>query len=300
MGKIESAISWMEALANDDSHGYSQYWRWGPDYDCSSAVCTAWEQAGVPVVTNGAVNTWTINSVFPAMGFNDVTSKVNMATGAGLVRGDVLLSVDHHVAMYCGNGVEVEASSDENGSIEGYNTGDQDGHEIQIRSYRNYPWDKVFRYYEEVTPEPEPTDWKAKGTAICSENDVNLRAVPAGSIVGKINCGQRFEIDGQTDRGWTHAYVAGVGVCWIFTQYVVKDETWKAKGTATCTDDDVNVRATASEANDDNIMGKLGKGNRFEVDGKTSGDWIHVKVEGIGIGWVHKNWVKNDTVKKSK
>ena len=36
--KIEAATTWMENLAADNSHGYSQANRWGPDYDCSSAV----------------------------------------------------------------------------------------------------------------------------------------------------------------------------------------------------------------------------------------------------------------------
>lgn len=38
MGKIQTATQWMINLANDDSYGYDQTHRWGPDYDCSSAV----------------------------------------------------------------------------------------------------------------------------------------------------------------------------------------------------------------------------------------------------------------------
>ena len=40
-------------------HGYDQDDRWGlyGDYDCSSAVITAWESAGVPVKTHGATYT---------------------------------------------------------------------------------------------------------------------------------------------------------------------------------------------------------------------------------------------------
>ncbi|MCI9074650.1 MAG: hypothetical protein HFH10_02410 [Dorea sp.] len=59
MTKTESAISWIEAKANDNRYGYDQRYRWGEkgDYDCSSAVITAWEQAGVPVKTKGAAYT---------------------------------------------------------------------------------------------------------------------------------------------------------------------------------------------------------------------------------------------------
>lgn len=148
MSKTESAISQMEAWALDDSHGYDQEYRWGQygDYDCSSAVITAWELAGVPVKTCGATTTWTMLPIFLAMGFEDVIDSVNLDTGEGLIRGDILLNRKDHVAMYCGNGLEVEASINEFGGITGGQPGDQTGWEFLIRSYRNYPWDHVLRY----------------------------------------------------------------------------------------------------------------------------------------------------------
>ena len=150
MTKTEKAIQWMENLAKDDSHGYDQTYRWGEkgDYDCSSATITAWEKAGVPVKSNGATYTGNMYSVFTKLGFKDVTSKVNLSTGAGLQRGDVLLNHVHHVAMYCGNGKEVEASINEYGGANGGKPGDQTGAEVLIRNYRNYPWDAVLRYPE--------------------------------------------------------------------------------------------------------------------------------------------------------
>lgn len=146
--RINKAINWMEETAKDDRHGYCQDHRWGTDgdYDCSSAVITAWEQAGVPVKTKGATYTGNMLSVFIANGFQDVTAKINRSTGAGLVRGDVLLNTVHHTAMYCGNGMEVEASINEKGTAHGGKPGDQTGKEFLIRSYRNYPWTNVLRY----------------------------------------------------------------------------------------------------------------------------------------------------------
>lgn len=146
MTKAEKATQQMENWANDNTHGYDQDNRWGPDYDCSSAVIQAWENAGVPVKTKGATYTGDMKSVFLACGFEDVTSKVNVATGTGLLRGDVLLNTVHHTAMYCGNGQEVEASINEKGTAHGGKTGDQTGKEFLIRSYRNYPWNCVLRY----------------------------------------------------------------------------------------------------------------------------------------------------------
>ncbi len=148
MSVIESAISWMEAKANDNRHGYDQRYRWGEkgDYDCSSAVITAWEQAGVPVKTKGATYTGNMYNIFIACGFKDVTAGVNLSTGSGLRRGDVLLNKQKHTAMYCGNGMEVEASINEKGGITGGIPGDQTGKEFLNRAYRNHPWDCVLRY----------------------------------------------------------------------------------------------------------------------------------------------------------
>lgn len=65
----------MEKIATDDSHGYSQDSRWGnPDYDCSSLVIQAWEQAGVPVKTAGATYTGNMYNIFLKWGFKDVTN----------------------------------------------------------------------------------------------------------------------------------------------------------------------------------------------------------------------------------
>lgn len=150
MSKIESAIKFMEDTARDNSHGYCQTHRWGTDgdYDCSALVITAWERAGVKVKSMGASYTGNILYVFKKAGFKDVTSSVNLRTGSGLKRGDVLLRTGHHVAMYCGNGKEVEASINEKGTATGGKPGDQTGREILIRSYRNYPWNHVLRYVE--------------------------------------------------------------------------------------------------------------------------------------------------------
>lgn len=153
MTKTEKAIRQMETWAKDDSHGYDQDYRWGEkgDYDCSSAVIQAWQNAGVPVKSGGATYTGDMKYVFLKNGFVDVTSKVNVATGSGLLRGDVLLNEAHHVAMYCGNGKEVEASINEKGTAHGGKPGDQTGKEFLIRSYRNYPWNCVLRYRENIS-----------------------------------------------------------------------------------------------------------------------------------------------------
>ena len=146
MSIIEKAVNWIIGIANDNTHGYDQGSRWSPDYDCSSLVISAWKQAGVNLTCTYTGNMYA-NMV--NKGFSDITLQVNLATGSGLARGDVLLNVANHTAMYIGNGQICEATGNENGGITGGQTGDQTGREICINSYRNYPWNYVLRYVAE-------------------------------------------------------------------------------------------------------------------------------------------------------
>ena len=71
------------------------------DFDCSALVITAYEKAGVPVKTKGATYTGNMLAVFKKCGFEDITSSINLSTGAGLKRGDVLLKSGSHYWLYC-------------------------------------------------------------------------------------------------------------------------------------------------------------------------------------------------------
>ena len=186
MTVIEQAAKNIENLAVDNSHGYDQANRWGPDYDCSSAVITAWQNAGVPVKTYGASYTGNMYPVFKSCGFSDVTSQVNLATGAGLQRGDVLLNHKSHTAMYVGYGTIAHASLNENGGTTGGMTGDQTGREICLRSYYNFPWDVVLRYTKGGTaaPTPEPVKPSApaeKEVKYCTVNNCRMPLLEKGA-----------------------------------------------------------------------------------------------------------------------
>lgn len=146
--KVENYTAEIVAIANDDSHGYSQVNRWGnPDYDCSSLVITVVQNSGIPVKDFGAGYTGNMLKAFLKCGFEDVTKTVNLTTGAGLQRGDILLTPNRHTEIYTGDGYRCGAHASETGGKHG-KAGDQTGQEISVKRYNNYPWKHVLRYRE--------------------------------------------------------------------------------------------------------------------------------------------------------
>ena len=142
---IESATSWAIGIAKDQSHGYSQAYRWGPDYDCSSLVISAYKHAGVPIDTTVVNYTGNLQNL-KKYGFKDVTGSVSLSSGSGLQRGDILWyhisGTTGHTAIYIGNGQIVHARGQSYGSSK---TGDQ-GSEIAVTSYYRGSWQHVYRY----------------------------------------------------------------------------------------------------------------------------------------------------------
>ncbi len=143
MTKVETAVQKAIALAQDNSHGYSQAGRWGPDYDCSSLVCTVFEEAGIPLKSCGATYTGNMLSAALKAGFVPVPL-------AKRIRGDILLrhtsGSDGHTAIYLGNGTLVHAA----GTYSHPESGDQSGNEICIQSYYDGGWQYCLRYPEEM------------------------------------------------------------------------------------------------------------------------------------------------------
>ena len=164
----EKAVQFMLDVARDDTHGYDQGSRWGnPDYDCSSLVITAYKKAGVPLTCTYTGN---MRSDMLRNGFA-IPVNVNLATGANLQPGDVLLNEQNHTAMYIGNGQIVHATGNEWGGATGGQPGDQTGKEIMVGNYFNFPWDFCLRYVrEEPTPTPQPTPSDG-GTYIVQKGD---------------------------------------------------------------------------------------------------------------------------------
>ena len=141
----EAALAWAISIANDQSHGYSQASRWGnPDYDCSSLVISAYKHAGVDV--GNATYTGNMKAELLKHGFSDVTASINLASGANLQPGDILLyhlsCTAGHTALYAGQGKIVHARGQSYGSSR---PGDQ-GSEIAVTPYYRGKWATVLRY----------------------------------------------------------------------------------------------------------------------------------------------------------
>ena len=136
---VERAISWAISIANDNSHGYSQSNRWGPDYDCSSFVISAFRNAGINV--GAATYTGNMRAQFTQHGFRWIPWS-QLGGASNLQRGDILLNEVQHTEIYLGNNQNVGAHSNR-----GYpQTGDQTGTEISVSGYYYHPWNGVLRY----------------------------------------------------------------------------------------------------------------------------------------------------------
>lgn len=203
----EEAAAFAQVFAADDAHGYDQANRWGtPDTDCSALVILAYKTAGVPLTCTYTGN---MRPDMLAHGFRDVTGKIDLATGAGLQRGDVLLHEIKHTALYIGDGKIVNASGNEYGKATGGQPGDQTGREIAVVGYYNFPWQYVLRYYGKTGDEPpadaltsytvQPGDTLTKISWTLGVNVVELARINGISNINLIFPGQVLKLPGAAE-----------------------------------------------------------------------------------------------------
>ena len=235
-----------------------------------------------------------------AQGFNDVTKSVTRSTGKGLKRGDVLLNTKHHVAMYCGDGKEVEASVNEKGKATGGVPGDQTGREFLIRPYRNFPWDTVLRYNEDaaVSPSGVPKVLR-KGDTGEDVKEMQTLLIDAGYSIGpdgadgdfgsntlsallKFQAGHDLIVDGeygdQSREALTKAAKTASPAPLEWVGYVTAKSG-------------LNIRSSA-EKTSGNILYAIVFGSKVTVFGK-SGGWLHVHVSGRSDGWCSSEFISN-------
>lgn len=225
---VETAVRYSENVAKDDRHGYSQNRRKiakNPlealavvDGDCASITLDGLVYGGFDIGTA----TYTGDMLLPllAIGFIDVAKTINLKTGAGLRRGDILLrpktsKKNGHTAFVTGFNAKtgkyeiVQAQSDFDGKV-----GDSSGNEIKITNYYNSPFTYVLRYPEVTTAEPQKD---LSGSVVTYQTHVQnigwMNLVADGDMSGtvgkslrveaiKINCSGIHYRSHVQDIGW--------------------------------------------------------------------------------------------------
>ncbi len=158
MFKKEVAVLLMKHLVEHDWHGYSQVSRWGDgegtcdvaiggktykveqgDRDCSSAIISAYEAAGISC--GGATYTGNMRTCMCATGnfrWHPMSSRYVAKAG------DVYLNEINHTAMCLSDVPDMlmEFSQSETGGTDGVE-GDQTGRESRIAPYYDYPWNGI-------------------------------------------------------------------------------------------------------------------------------------------------------------
>lgn len=149
MPNILKALNWAIQTANDNSHGYDQGNRQGPDYDCSSLIANALRKGGFNI--NKDSYTGNLYSQLKKAGFKEVKDNSDRQAG------DIFLTPGHHVVMCVDADRIVHASGNEKGKITGGKEGDQTGKEICIRSWYEpkYKWKYHLRYDSPIISKPE-------------------------------------------------------------------------------------------------------------------------------------------------
>lgn len=239
-GNMENAISWMSSIADDNDHGYSQENRWGSDYDCSSLVITACWKAGFKLgyVSRTTGYTGDMISAFKSAGFRWIPASDLGLSGnstSGLKRGDILLTPGAHTEVYLGGGYMIGAKGCDPTSAfpnRSSKSGDQGG-EICVTSYRNYPWSGVLRYGGGTTATSSSSSSSSSsgkrystGTYRFSGSDsLNVRRYPGtgNSIVGRLYPGDSCKVTSVSGDwgyistssfdGWIHlGYCKYIGI----------------------------------------------------------------------------------------
>lgn len=145
MSRREDFIRILEQMCDDDSHGYDQNNRWGPDFDCSSLMYWCAHEAGydVPIYSG---YTGTMVRDFTNAGWTCVPyTNQNLWDIPG---GCIMLQATRHTEGVIRDGQWGGAHCNEWGGIVGGAVGDQSGREISRCNpyhYAPYPddWDYI-------------------------------------------------------------------------------------------------------------------------------------------------------------
>ncbi|MDO4963246.1 MAG: hypothetical protein Q4E75_04025 [bacterium] len=144
-------ITWLLAIADDDTHGYSQPHRRSLiDFDCSSLVYFGLINNGFNTLQLGSYpfTTSSMGKILKSVGFEEIpfqTLSSDRVTTTYLQAGDILVAPGKHTEVYIGEGLLVGAHGSEHGTITG-DFGDQTGKEISAGKFWDDGWTYVYRY----------------------------------------------------------------------------------------------------------------------------------------------------------
>lgn len=154
--------------------------------------------------------------------------------------------------------------------------------------------------------------WKPTGTATSTVDDLYVRETPNGYVLGKINKGNRVEINGEKSGMWTKVKVAGIGIGWAATKYLQIDGAQNTTATVITKKQDKTQRlftgqVTASSLNVRTWAGAeypnikkyptLNKENKVDVMNFTQkasdgNSWYYIRIAGKYFGFVSAKYIK--------
>ena len=276
MGNIEKAVQFMENVAKDNTHGYDQTHRNGPNYDCSSLLGTALHEAGFDV----SPSSWTgnIRKQLLANGFEEIDVKAERK------RGDIFLTESKHTIMCIDSNNIVHASINEKGTTTGGVSGDQTGTEICTRSFYtpSYGWQYHFRIKGVEEPKTESANIVAGKVVTLKDTNCYTSQTgkePYGTKTGTFYLwdasvkNNRIRITNKAER----VGVKGQVTCWVNIDDINLTET-KTENTPnkeTVSTPIKEIRCTKTANSYDKVIS-----NTYEV----TASWLNVR---NGAGTTH-------------
>lgn len=237
----EVAAQIMEHLVThdgDEGHGYTWGNRWGDnkteqllidgkyykfsggDRDCSSAVISAYQAAGLDVKA-----TYTGNMIDGFLATGKFSKKPMSFTAQ---RGDIYLNVANHTAMCLTPEPDVlaEFCINEFGEVYGGKQGDQTGGESRKAPYYSYPWDCILHFTggvaqggteskpQQATGKKEKVSWRVKaGDKWLAEGNEGIQGKPITALAVNLN-----------GHGWYQVCTEKHGWLETVRGYDIKDE----------------------------------------------------------------------------
>lgn len=187
------------------------------------------------------------------------------------------------------------------------------GGAVRNKSYAiNDPAIDGYVWIDWGTDKPATSTWKATGTATSTVDDLYVRETPNGYVLGKLNKGDRVEINGEKSGMWTKVKIAGIGIAWVATKYLQIDGAQNTTATVITNKQDKTQRlytgqVTASSLNVRTWGGAeypnikkhptLNKGDKVDVmnftqKAKDGSSWYYIRIAGKYFGFVSAKYIR--------